>query len=331
MIELKSKYYYTRLSKAEKKAYDSILSGWLARNRTPSLISNPLNEKIDIQKIINFISLDNPGLFYVDFSRLSYMTMALKVTIQSEFLYNDKQITEIEKLLQETSAIILGKLSPRMDDYEKELVLHDCLAVNISYDNDGATTSGSVVGGLLMRKAVCEGYAKSFKLLCDQIGLPSIVVTGTAKPHDKPQEELHAWNIVKLNNKEFYHVDVTWNSTMRTGKERKYDYFNLTDNDIAKSHLWDKTLFPACTSSISNWFIKNGNIVRDDAEFKNYIIRQVKTGSKNFSVKLGRKYKNHKEVMEVIQSALRRTNLFGGYSLSLEYNDTQNIATVRIS
>ena len=331
VIEAKSKYYYSRLAKAEKNAYDSLLSGWAARNRTPSFISNPLSEKIDIQKIVNFIRLDNPGLFYVDFSKISYLIMAVMVTIKSEFLYNDKQITETENKLRQIIAKISSRLTPQMSHYEKELALHDCLASNISYDDSGVNnTSGSVVGALVMKRAVCEGYAKAFKMLCDQNGLPSIVVTGTAKAHDKPYEELHAWNIVRLN-KECYHVDVTWDSTIRTGTERRDDYFNLTDNDIGKNHIWDRTLLPACTSLANNWFVKNGNIVKDDTEFKNHIITQVKRGNKSFSVKLGRTYKNQEEVMGVIESALRRTMFFGGFSIRLGYNDVQNVATVTIS
>jgi hypothetical protein len=331
MIESKSKYYYTRLTKSEKNVYDSILSEWAARNRAPSFINNLLSGKIDIQKIVNFVSWDNPGLFYVDFSRFTYMTMALKVTIQSEFLYSDKQITEIENQLRQISTKISTRLSPRMDSYEKELLLHDYLALNTSYDSNGVNnTSCSVIGGLIMKRAVCEGYAKSFKMLCDQVGLSCIVVTGTAKPHDKPREELHAWNIVKIN-KECYHVDVTWDSTMRIGSERRYDYFNLPDADIAKNHVWDRTLLPPCTSVTNNWFVRSGNIVRDDNEFKNYITAQVKKGNKNFSVKLGRKYANQDEVMQVISHALQRTKMFGGYGISLGYNDEQNVATVTIS
>lgn len=57
---------------------------------------------------------------------------------------------------------------------------------------------------------VCEGYARAFKVLCDRLGIPCVLVNGMAK--SKPEEEPleHMWNNVYLDGS-WYAVDVTWN------------------------------------------------------------------------------------------------------------------------
>lgn len=49
---------------------------------------------------------------------------------------------------------------------------------------------------------VCEGYAKSFKVLCDRINVPCITVSSNT----------HMWNMVLLDNA-WYFVDCTWDDT----------------------------------------------------------------------------------------------------------------------
>jgi len=54
---------------------------------------------------------------------------------------------------------------------------------------------------------VCEGYARAFKLLCDRLAIPCVLVTGIAYPSG----ERHMWNCVQMDDGQWYGVDVTWN------------------------------------------------------------------------------------------------------------------------
>jgi hypothetical protein len=67
---------------------------------------------------------------------------------------------------------------------------------------------------LKKKKAVCQGYAGLYKLLCDYTGLECVVISGYSKVFDKdigriPTQSDHAWNAVKINNK-WELLDVTW-------------------------------------------------------------------------------------------------------------------------
>jgi len=47
---------------------------------------------------------------------------------------------------------------------------------------------------------VCEGYARAFKLVCDRLGVPCVLVCGGD----------HMWNCVKMEDGQWYAVDVTY-------------------------------------------------------------------------------------------------------------------------
>ena len=75
-------------------------------------------------------------------------------------------------------------------------------------------------------KPVCEGYARALKLVCDELGIPCILVGGTGNG------ENHLWNYVRLENGYWYAIDVTWNDGTRSE-----DYFLVGKDVMDKSHV----------------------------------------------------------------------------------------------
>lgn len=63
------------------------------------------------------------------------------------------------------------------------------------------------------QKAVCEGYSRLFKKLCDHAGIQGGVVSGYIKnrPEDigKMGELDHTWNVMLIGGK-YYYLDATW-------------------------------------------------------------------------------------------------------------------------
>lgn len=88
--------------------------------------------------------------------------------------------------------------------FEKLKSIHDWIAKRVDYDNNFGPTSFEATSVFLAPyKTVCEGYSEAFKMLCDRAGIPCIVVVGEAG-------EPHAWNYVKMEDGNWYAVDVTW-------------------------------------------------------------------------------------------------------------------------
>lgn len=86
-------------------------------------------------------------------------------------------------------------------------------------------------------KAVCQGIACAFKLLCDQVDIPSLVVIGTIAAN----QERHAWNIVRIDG-QFYHVDCTWmlrNSINQQIPFARYQYFNVPDQMMIENRAME--------------------------------------------------------------------------------------------
>ena len=59
---------------------------------------------------------------------------------------------------------------------------------------------------------VCEAYARAFKVLCDRLDIPCVLVDGNAASYPGGEPGPHMWNYVYLEQEgKWYAVDVTWN------------------------------------------------------------------------------------------------------------------------
>jgi hypothetical protein len=94
------------------------------------------------------------------------------------------------------------------------------------------------------RKAVCEGYARLFKSLCDHAGLRAEIITGYARSDINKQESKfrsnHTWNAVYFDSA-WHLIDATWASgymAFPTGEFVKfYDgYYFMTPPELFIRH-----------------------------------------------------------------------------------------------
>ena len=189
-----------------------------------------------------------------------YVSKGDVLTVTIVYRYTKTEFEAIKKrsadALYKARHIVSGFIKPEMADFDKELYIHDYVVNNTKYDysnylNDNIPdTSFNAYGSLILGKAVCEGYSKAFKLLCDLSGLECMLVEGKSRVSGSSWIN-HAWNIVKIDGS-FYHVDSTFDDpVMPNGKDvLSYDYFNLTDKSLTTSHTWSKVQYPECST---NW------------------------------------------------------------------------------
>ncbi len=102
-------------------------------------------------------------------------------------------------------------------DYQKLVYYRDWIQNNVSYNYDAVYTPTSygnpwqmiyVFDGDSSTNVTCEGYSKAFKYLCDlssfaNSDIDCYLMTGTMKNED------HMWNVVFMDDKQNYLVDVT--------------------------------------------------------------------------------------------------------------------------
>lgn len=124
--------------------------------------------------------------------------------------------------------------------YDKLKSIHDSLADYVEYDRSSEIpeTSFEAVGALIDGVAVCSGYAKAFKLLCERENIPCVLVGGMGKT--STGMENHMWNYVQMDDGNWYAVDVTWDDQ---GEQIFYDYFLCGSNTVATN--FDNQVFCA--------------------------------------------------------------------------------------
>ncbi|MDO4571117.1 MAG: transglutaminase domain-containing protein [Planctomycetia bacterium] len=303
-IQCKSKFYRVHLkTSVDVEVYDLILNALEDYKKevtvTPRLMTGI---SYSLCELVLFVRMDNPGLFYVDFHSYRYLPQHQSVKIIFSYLYPEAQIKRVEKKIKDRIYAISRSLSAfRLDAYGKELALHDFLATSVKYEHTDSSyhKAHSSVGAILHGRAVCEGYAMAFKLLCDALGLSCIVVFG--RTSNSNEGEGHAWNIVKLNGK-CYHVDVTWDSAQTSSNYK--GYFNLTDEEMAYDHSWDSDLLPRCTATEDNFFVRSGAYITSSVELKSHIVSGLKKGKKEFFAKINHKFKNESILAQIISEAI---------------------------
>ncbi len=154
---------------------------------------------------------------------------------------------EVEK---EVSLLANYLTKPALNDFDKARSFYVWLTTNVVYDmqayKNGRQRINKSNEDILKRKrAVCFGYSKFFKALCDEVGLSSQVISGYSKGSltstPKLEEPDHAWNAVKLEGK-WYLLDATWGAGVVYRKsdfvhEFSDEYFLTLPEKLIVNHL----------------------------------------------------------------------------------------------
>ena len=232
-------YYRGKLRGAQAKDfYDSIitqiddgnLSGRfeLSGDKWRGMKEDAINAMIAVK-------LDRPDFFF--FGREYRATqLGSRVTLSVDVLYTKTQITRIKKLLDS----LLDKLTSDTDglnELEREKLVYKRVAFLRNYKDSGIPEDHNVVGPVLNKTAVCEGYSALLALALRRARIRCICVSG------KGGNEDHSWNVVWCCGVPC-HVDVTWESVL--DGDVGYFYFNLSDAEIGLDHTVNPRMHPPC-------------------------------------------------------------------------------------
>jgi len=299
-FKVHSKYFYSKLDNNGKKVYDKILDGWLTYKE--SITISGFNGKVDYKDIFRYVYDDNPELFYVDFNRVSVMFAPFTSIVSMKLLYPKSHCEQMKRDIYD----VISKVETLCrSSKDKEKTVHDFLVNNVTYSSDlYATDAHSIKGALLDGSAVCEGYARAFKLLCDAVEVPCIMISGTATDSNGNSEK-HAWNIVRKNKKN-YHVDVTWDCGINAVKGI-YLYYNVPDEYISKDHIWKRNIWPACndSSEIDKQIIP----VIGKKSMREALVTMSKERRRVFALRFNRKFESTQDVMNMVNEVMASTNI----------------------
>ncbi len=161
--------------------------------------------------------------------------------------------TASDEALAKADEILAQITNDSMSDYEKVKAVHDWMCENITNDweaftnNDTQGTSipdadGTEDGALLSGMAVCEGYANTFQLFMNKLGIECLKMNAVAT--GAYGKGLHAWNMVKVGD-QWYHIDVTYDDPHYAdgSSHTRYKYFLVSDDTIGANQFdWHRIL-----------------------------------------------------------------------------------------
>lgn len=183
---------------------------------------------------------NNPELFFVE--GLEYIYDDKRTLIYPKYCYDKTLINYLLEACRIKATQLVSRINTD-DSYSKALQAHDFLARNVNYVRGDSAGLHSMVGPFTRKQGVCDGFSKAYKYMLDKMDIPCKIVRGYAGNPGDGSEEPHAWNIIRIGDK-WMHVDVTFDTTIRNGKDLRYDYFGLTDNLILKDHIYNIKDYP---------------------------------------------------------------------------------------
>ena len=155
---------------------------------------------------------------------------------------DSSKLTDKEKEELEMASKILDKIiKDGMSDYEKEKAVYDWMTKELQNDTGLLTVvpsskadSENPYGVLKNRQAVCVGYATTFRLFMQMLGIDCKVVHS--------DDLYHSWNLVNIEG-DWCHVDIY--SDANVG-----NYANFNTNDVIQgsAQSWDMEYFPKATT-----------------------------------------------------------------------------------
>lgn len=259
-----------------RRAYTLVFEGLMEMRKVIAFDGLVLTDK-EVSKVMYAVRADNPAIFWVNMRLIEFAegSTADHVTgIIPRYTMNGTERQRRQEELDEASAQFLEGITPDTGDYEAALTVYERLAEELDYDSlaleaqerrrggvredNTPDNLRTVYGALVLKKAVCAGYAGAFLYLMQQLGIECMYVRGNCSGEGR-----HGWNIVKLEG-DYYHVDVTWGDNSNTDPSKGsegfgYGYFCVTDRDILLSRTIDTDpQVPACTAVSCNYFVRSG-------------------------------------------------------------------------
>ena len=252
----------------------------------------------DYYHILEHVYDDHPEFFAFYPLRSAVRCAGGTVSVDLFYRYSPQVQQSFERELDQAVEQVLGECFPTgwedMPELKREKIIFDWIVRNVTYDQESyqmiedpgrledmsRSVAWNAYGALVRRTAVCEGIACAFKLLCNEVGLPSIVVLG------KGRTGRHAWNLVRVHGK-FYHVDCTWDLHASISTQvpyARYRYFNLPDRIISANHTAETKFLPVCGSLQYNPFRMKKMCATTPEELLQISMRMADEGHNRFAV-----------------------------------------------
>ncbi len=197
---------------------------------------------------IDTLTFDMPEICWMDISKFS-IGLGKDTTVSQNYFTGKYTLTVRSLKFTPSCNSVFGsvsdaqeyvdKLNKAIEDFpvsgdtrqEQLLSIHDYISQFTYYDTN-ADFASSALGALVEPGVVCEGYSKGFKLICDRLGIPCVLVFGN---YNRSTNTAHMWDYVQMEDGKWYAVDVTWDD-LDNDDVVKYQYFLKGSDSFNTNH-----------------------------------------------------------------------------------------------
>lgn len=246
--------YFARstLNENELEFYDSCYNGALQIHNNIDVSGYGIDLD-QASQVLSALFIDSPELYFINFQKELQSINNLVTSVSYSYDYPYNEVFNLNLQLRKESSNILSLLTNDMTEYEKVKTIYTNLGETIEYDTDSADNktggisskpareSQTIIGGLINKKAVCGGIARSLQYMLYQIDIPCYCVIG------QTDGENHVWNILQIDG-QWYYADLTRDLDYIKHNmllQFLYDDSFLEDHQIIQSQ---NPPLPACTS-----------------------------------------------------------------------------------
>lgn len=211
---------------------------------TPSASSEPLYRQLytDICAAITALRYDKADALWLSDMRYGiYVESTSGGSVATrEILFGFRlnyggQEQEMYDQQMASAQAIADKVDRDADLYEQVMQVHDLLAAQSTYNKEPADSTAEnlshqayscLVAGDAY-EPVCDGYAKAVKVVCDLLEIPSTLAIS----------ENHMWNNIKMDDGDWYNLDLTWDDT---GDAGSHSYFLVGSQTLVDGVAFSK-------------------------------------------------------------------------------------------
>lgn len=248
-------YYYGRMPKDKQNTYRAMLAGLMDLSDEILLSQVPTTDGNWLYDVFFQLRLDHPEIFWAVGFKYRHYKDSPNLILIPEYIFDKNKIREHKKALH-ARVEKLVRPAAKFSEWDKEKYVHDFICENIRYDKLKKPYSHEIIGPLGHGVGVCEGIAKSVKILCDALGVWCVIAICGNNP-EKGIKYRHTWNIVRING-QYYHLDATFDNTLGRNEDDsvsiRYDYFNLDDKNIFRDHEPLIAPAPACPDGSHSYY-----------------------------------------------------------------------------
>ncbi|WFQ95284.1 MAG6410 family transglutaminase-related lipoprotein [Mycoplasma feriruminatoris] len=179
--------------------------------------------------------------------------------------YTSELINNEELAKKAAKDLVAEKKWNELPPLERLIKAYEWMTKEVKYDynlTDGPILKNQNAHSALVKKyTVCTGYAKGFKLILDELGIPCKFIEGESSRETRISK--HAWNLVQLDN-EWYHIDTTSDRVEKEQTETGFNFFLNTNEDFSSTDKFNKE-FENQGKRFRNLLFKNFVVTEDDA------------------------------------------------------------------